>query len=132
MGLESASVLSHLLGRARKHERGRIRAALGVYERPSKERTGRIISASLENGRVWQLPDGPAQEERDRQLLEGGERPGAGFPNMLADPAFQQWLWGFDAAKAAGEAWEACSSGARETGKGLMREEASSLVISKL
>lgn len=132
MGLESASVLSHLLGLARKDGRGQIRAALGVYERLRKERTGRIISASLENGRVWQLPDGPAQEERDRQLLEGGKRPGAGFPNMLADPGCQKWLWGFDAAKAAGEAWKAYSSGAREMGKGLMREEVSSLVISKL
>ncbi|KAI9898873.1 hypothetical protein N3K66_005334 [Trichothecium roseum] len=134
MGLESSSVLSHLLGRARRNDRGQIRAALGVYERMSKERSGWIIRASLENGRVWQLPDGPAQEERGRQLLAGGEGPG--FPNMLADPDFREWLWGFDAAKAAGEAWEAYlswESGEIGRARGLLDgDEASSLVFSRI
>lgn len=44
---------------------------------------------------IWQLLDGPEQEERDRRLLE--DEPGEGFPNLLADPVFQRWLWGFDA-----------------------------------
>lgn len=41
------------------------------------------------------MRDGPIQEERDRQLLE--EEPFEGYPNRLADPVFQNFLYGYDA-----------------------------------
>ncbi|KAG9252369.1 uncharacterized protein F5Z01DRAFT_690559 [Emericellopsis atlantica] len=100
MGLESALTLVHVLKNARGH--AQIGAALGVYETLRKERSARIIRASLKNGRLWQLPNGPLQQERDRELLN--DTPSAGFPNLLADPFFQEWLWGFDATKAVDEA----------------------------
>jgi salicylate hydroxylase len=96
MGLESASVLVSVLTKARGH--GEIGTALGVYQELRKERAARIIRASLKNGRLWQLPNGPLQHERDRELLY--DTPSAGFPNLLADPYFQEWLWGFDATRA--------------------------------
>lgn len=40
------------------------------------------------------MHDGPLQAERDR-LLVGNKRT-AGFPFMLEDPTFQQWLWSYD------------------------------------
>ncbi|KAK7748757.1 hypothetical protein SLS53_000781 [Cytospora paraplurivora] len=88
-----------------------VKDCLDVYQRLRKERTGHAskefpvcVRASLKNGEIWQLPNGPLKEERDRVFLH--ETPSAGFPNLLADPFFQNWLWGFDAPKAANEAWE--------------------------
>lgn len=49
------------------------------------------------------MASGPLQEERDRVLRE--ELPSAGWPNMLGDPFFQGWLWGFDAREEAERAW---------------------------
>ncbi|KAI6778751.1 3-hydroxybenzoate 6-hydroxylase [Emericellopsis cladophorae] len=100
MGLESASILAHVLNNAKGH--AQTGAALRVYEVLRKERSARIIRASLKNGRLWQLPNGPLQRERDRELRN--DTPSAGFPNLLADPFFQEWLWGFDATKAMDEA----------------------------
>lgn len=51
------------------------------------------------------MADGPLKDERDRQFLY--ETPTVGYPNPLADPFFQEWLWGFDATKTANSAWEA-------------------------
>ena len=50
-------------------------------------------------GEIWHMPNGALQIERDRQLLD--EIPSAGYPNMLADPFFQVWLWGFNAKESA-------------------------------
>ena len=44
---------------------------------------------------IWHLPNGALQADRDRRLMN--EVPTVGYPNMLADPFFQAWLWGFDA-----------------------------------
>ncbi|KAG8169785.1 hypothetical protein KVR01_000530 [Diaporthe batatas] len=101
IGLESAAVLAGLLGKVRSKQD--VPKVLGLYERLRKERSGHAIRASLRNGRVWQVPDGPLKEERDRQLLN--ETPTAGFPNILADPFFQSWLWGYDTSKVVDEAW---------------------------
>ncbi|KUI59747.1 3-hydroxybenzoate 6-hydroxylase [Cytospora mali] len=102
MGLESVSVLATLLAKASHGKQ--VRDSLELYQRLRKERTGHIIRASLKNGEIWQLPNGPLKDERDRVFLH--ETPSAGFPNLLADPFFQSWLWGFDAHKTADEAWE--------------------------
>ncbi|KAF3766661.1 FAD/NAD(P)-binding domain-containing protein [Cryphonectria parasitica EP155] len=102
MGLESISVLAQLLSKA--HSREQVRDCLDVYQRLRKERTGHVNRAGLKNGAIWQMPDGPLRDERNRVLLN--ETPSVGFPNPLADPFFQVWLWGFDAPTAANEAWE--------------------------
>lgn len=94
-------VLSNLLGKARDH--AEVPDVLALYELRRKDRAGHVIRASMRNGRTWQMPDGPLKDERDRQFLE--DVPGAGYPNLLADPLSQSWLWSFDAAKDADEAW---------------------------
>ncbi|KAI1819659.1 FAD binding domain-containing protein [Xylaria intraflava] len=106
-GIESVATLAHLLGKARGQ--GEVNEALGIYQRLRKERTGHVIRATLRTGEIWQMPDGPLQEERDRQFLH--ETPTVGYPNPLADPFFQEWLWGFDSTKTANEAWEAHEKG---------------------
>lgn len=103
MGLESAVTLVSLLRHAR--DNGDIGGCLKVYEGLRKHRAAHIIRASLKNGRLWQLPNGPLQKERDRELLQS-ETPTAGFPNLLADPYFQNWLWGVEAHREADLAWE--------------------------
>lgn len=94
-------VLANLLGKARSH--ADLPDVLALYERRRKERAGHVIRASMRNGRTWQMPNGPLKDERDRHFLE--EVPGAGYPNPLADPFFQSWLWSFDAVRDADEAW---------------------------
>lgn len=101
MGLESMSVLARLLGTAQS--RDQVSGRLEVYQHLRKARTGHVTRAGLKNGAIWQLPNGPLKDERDRILLS--ETPTAGFPNLLADPIFQSWLWDFDAIKVADEAW---------------------------
>ncbi|KAI1169891.1 FAD binding domain-containing protein [Nemania sp. FL0916] len=102
-GIESVSTLAQLLGKAKNQDQ--VREGLGIYQRLRKERTGHVIRATLKTGELWQMADGPLKEERDRQFLH--ETPTVGYPNPLADPFFQEWLWGFDATKTANEAWEA-------------------------
>ncbi|KAI1355942.1 FAD binding domain-containing protein [Xylaria sp. FL0043] len=102
-GIESVSTLAQLLGLAKNQYQ--VRRGLGIYQHLRKERTGHVIRATLKTGEIWQMPDGPLKEERDRQFLH--ETPTVGYPNPLADPFFQEWLWGFDATKTANEAWAA-------------------------
>ncbi|KAL7627698.1 hypothetical protein AAE478_001892 [Parahypoxylon ruwenzoriense] len=102
-GVESVSVLAHLLGKA-EHWR-QVIDLLDIYQRLRKERTGHVIRATLKTGRLWQMADGPLKDERDREFLH--DTPTVGYPNPLADPFFQEWLWGFDAPEAADRAWSA-------------------------
>ncbi|KAI1209080.1 FAD/NAD(P)-binding domain-containing protein [Annulohypoxylon truncatum] len=103
LGLESASVLAHLLGKSQSLTE--INDALEIFHRLRKERVGHVLRASMKNGRVWQMADGPLKDERDKELVTENDNPTAGYPNLLADPFFQPWLWGFDAKEAADEAW---------------------------
>ncbi|KAF2969156.1 hypothetical protein GQX73_g4416 [Xylaria multiplex] len=102
-GIESVSTLAQLLGKARNQDQ--VHEGLGIYQRLRKERTGHVIRATLRTGEIWQMADGPLQEDRDRRFLH--ETPTVGYPNPLADPFFQEWLWGFDATKTANDAWDA-------------------------
>ena len=94
-------MLAHLLGKAED-----LRQAidlLGIYQDLRKERTGHVIRATLKTGRLWQMADGPLKDERDREFLH--DPPTIGYPNPLADPIFQEWLWGFDPTETANRAW---------------------------
>ena len=92
IGLESASVLSYLLSSATHPSQ--IPELLYLNNSLRQPRVRRIIEASKRAGEMWMLPDGPLQVERDRVFLE---KKGEGYPNMLEDPEFQEWLWGVDA-----------------------------------
>ncbi|KAI2615213.1 FAD binding domain-containing protein [Hypoxylon sp. NC1633] len=110
-GIESITVMAHLLGRATDGQQ--VKKCLSIYQLLRKERTTHIIRATLKTGRLWQMPDGPLKEERDREFLN--DIPTVGYPNPLADPFFQSWLWGFDAQKAADDAWAAFQHSSEET-----------------
>ncbi|RYP00869.1 hypothetical protein DL764_006392 [Monosporascus ibericus] len=122
--IESVSVLAHLLGKAVAEDdddddgrrRVAVSDALYVYQRLRKERTAHVIKATLKTGRLWQMPDGPLKDERDRELLRETRNPSIGCPNPLADPFFQRWLWNFHAPEAADRAWAAYRRGAAGRG----------------
>ncbi|KAI0152980.1 FAD binding domain-containing protein [Xylariaceae sp. FL1272] len=101
MGIESVAILSHLLAQSIGEDR--INRSLQIYQLLRKDRTAHVCRATLKTGMIWQMPDGPLQNERDRQFL--CETPTIGYPNPLEDPFFQEWLWGFDVATAVREAW---------------------------
>ena len=100
-------MLARMMAKTKTDEQRR--ECMEMYQRVRKERTGHINRATLKNGRNWQMADGPLKEERDREFLE--DTPSVGYPNLLADPFFQEWLWGFDAAAAAEKAWAAQQNG---------------------
>ena len=102
MGFESASVLANLLAKATAT--AQIPALLKVYSSMRQSRTSHVIRASKNLGIAFTLPKGPLQAERDRALREE-KPPCVGYPHVLEDPFFQSWLWGFNAKKAADEAW---------------------------
>lgn len=102
-GIESVAVLAYLLGKDKNRQH--VKDCLNIYQRLRKERTAHVIRATLKTGRLWQMQDGPLKDERDREFLN--DTPSVGYPNPLADPFFQSWLWGFDARKAAENAWAA-------------------------
>ncbi|RYO73976.1 hypothetical protein DL766_006229 [Monosporascus sp. MC13-8B] len=120
-GIESVSVLAHLLGKAVAEDDDddddrweRVGDALDIYQRLRKDRTTHVIRATLKTGRLWQMPDGLLKDKRDRELLRETGNHSVGYPNPLADPFFQRWLWGFDApeaAEAADRAWAAYQRG---------------------
>lgn len=56
-------------------------------------------------GKLSMLPNGPLQEGRDIKLRVK-TAPSAGYPFVLMDPVFQDWLYGFDGRKEASEAWD--------------------------
>jgi salicylate hydroxylase len=114
MGLESISVLACLLGTA--HSQHEVKDVLRIYQHLRKARTGHVIRAGLKNGAMWQLANGPLKDERDRVL---SETPTPGFPNLLADPFFQSWLWDFDASKTAGRGREMFLS-SNPAGRGIL------------
>ena len=93
MGMESAAVLARLVGTATlSHE---IPKLLRRYQALRKPRTTHIIKSSKRMEEIYNMRDGPLQAERDRLMTE--DKRAAGFPFMLADPTFQEWLWGYDA-----------------------------------
>ncbi|KAK4145169.1 putative salicylate hydroxylase [Dichotomopilus funicola] len=118
MGYESAALLAALVSKATAPTQ--VRDALAIYERKRKERTSLMIRATLRQGRFTQMADGPLQEARDRELRESAGFPTAGCPNMMSDPFFQRWMWGFDAEKEADEAWEEYKRGCERVPEGFV------------
>ncbi|RYP14336.1 hypothetical protein DL765_006439 [Monosporascus sp. GIB2] len=98
-GIESVSVLAHLLGKAIVED----------GDDDDDDRRRRV--GDHEDGWLWQMPDGPLKDERERELLRETGNPSVGYPNPLADPFFQRWLWGFDAPGTADRAWAAYRRG---------------------
>ena len=111
MALESGYVISCLLSKVTSLSQ--LPFILRLYASIRQPRTRRAKQRSHEMRDTCQLPDGPAQRERDRVFKE--EKPGPGFPNPWADPEFQQWMWGFDARAETESIWQKSCEGSRET-----------------
>lgn len=77
---------------------------LSLYERVRLPRATQVRRRSHAMRATHGFPDGAQQRERDRLMALA---PFDGHPNAWADPVFQPWLWGHDAAAAAGQAWDA-------------------------
>ena len=92
MGVESAAILSNLFSSA-PHS-AEVCDLLKMYNSTQLRRTKTIIACSRLMGDILEMPDGPAQIERDRQL--GHDTPKNGFPFGWADPDLQNLLWSYD------------------------------------
>jgi salicylate hydroxylase len=66
-GIEDGATLAACLAA----EPSDVAAALGRYESLRRPRTARIQALSMENKTRFHLPDGPAQQDRDRQMASG-------------------------------------------------------------
>lgn len=100
--MEDAGVLGAIFGRLT--DKSQVADALRVFEEVRKPRAAEVRKRTLAQKAMYGLCRGPAQEDRDAKLSLG---PIEGSPNALADPGFQGWLWGYDAADAGVKAWEA-------------------------
>ncbi|KAL4936599.1 hypothetical protein BDV06DRAFT_89991 [Aspergillus oleicola] len=81
-----------------------IPLALQAYEKSRKQRAETVQQSGTLNRVTLHLPDGPEQEARDEQFrasLKGGAN-----PDKWSDRQTQEFLWGWDAEKAALETWQ--------------------------
>ena len=93
--VEDGAVLGQLLAHVTTAHRNNLRPVLDTFERLRKARTTAVVRGSTVVRDVFHKPDGAAQRERDRVLLE--DQPAEGFPNRWRDPVFQRFLFGYDA-----------------------------------
>ena len=117
MAMEDAAMLGRLF--ALSEHPAQIPDLLTIYEHIRRPRTMEVKRRSKEMRATHGFPDGPLQEERDRQMaLE----PFEGYPNAWADPVFQKWLWGYDAVQEADKAWNVYKKGLFPGTRGAWRE----------
>ncbi|KAI9371620.1 hypothetical protein BJX61DRAFT_17546 [Aspergillus egyptiacus] len=100
--VEDAAALGVLLSEITSKQE--IPFALQAYEKSRKERAETVQQSGSANRITLHLPDGPEQEARDKQFqasLNGGSN-----PDKWSDRQTQEFLWGWDAEKAALQTWE--------------------------
>ncbi|KAI0898712.1 FAD/NAD(P)-binding domain-containing protein [Annulohypoxylon nitens] len=95
--IEDGVVLGRLLGHVQKKEQ--IVKALEMYEKLRKSRGDAIVKETFIQRDIFQIVDGPKQQERDEIFLsqleeENKQNP---FPIRILCPEFQPWLFGYDA-----------------------------------
>lgn len=105
--VEDGATLGAIL--AQIEHKAQIHDALIIFEAARKQRTSHIVRGSAALREIFHIPDGPIQEERDRQLAE--ELPFEGFPNRWADPVFQKWLFDYDVYSEVNNMWKLYRSG---------------------
>lgn len=98
--VEDAAALGVLLSTiSSRHE---IPRALQVYEESRKPRAEAVQQSGSDNRITLHLPDGPEQVARDEQFRASTV---GSNPDKWSDREMQRVLWGWDAEKAALEAW---------------------------
>jgi salicylate hydroxylase len=94
--VEDGAVLGLLLGYMTRREE--LPKALHTYQRLRKARGDAIARETFKQREAFHLPDGPAQEARDRIFLSQLDRPlRSPFPSRWTCPEVQPWLYGYDA-----------------------------------
>ncbi|KAE8160122.1 hypothetical protein BDV40DRAFT_302544 [Aspergillus tamarii] len=99
--VEDAAALGVLLSTI--SSKNEIHMALQAYEKSRKQRAETVQQSGSANRITLHLPDGPEQQARDEQFrlsMTGGSN-----PDRWTDRETQNFLWGWDAEKAALEAW---------------------------
>lgn len=107
--LEDAAVLASLL--ARIESKDQIHDVLKVTENLRKWRSTQIVQGSTGCRDIFHLPDGPAQIQRDLDMLE----PGLGCPNRWADKKFRDFLFDYDAFAEGERGWNEYKAGKKPT-----------------
>ncbi|KAL4953288.1 hypothetical protein BDW69DRAFT_7054 [Aspergillus filifer] len=100
--VEDAAALGIVLSEITSKEE--IPLALQAYEKSRKQRAETVQQSGTLNRITLHLPDGPEQLARDEQFrasLKGGVN-----PDKWSDRQTQEFLWGWDAEKAALETWQ--------------------------
>lgn len=101
--IEDGACLAECLARARTA--ADLPDLLRAYESIRKPRAERVQKGTRDSSHVWHLPDGPAQEERDRAFAvmaaavrdeESDAALDRANPNSLSSKNFQPWLFGHD------------------------------------
>ncbi|KAJ9488550.1 hypothetical protein VN97_g4764 [Penicillium thymicola] len=98
--VEDAAALGVVLSAISSREE--IPHALSVYEKSRKKRAETVQQSGSENRITLHLPDGPEQIARDAQFkasISGNN------PDKWSDRRTQEFLWGWDAEKAALDTW---------------------------
>ncbi|KAJ5742183.1 FAD binding domain protein [Penicillium manginii] len=104
--LEDGAVLGRLLGHVRHS--ADVPHAIKLYEYLRKERSRTIALETFKQREVFHLPDGEAQQQRDAVFaaaMVSGPTPA--FSSRWTCPAFQPWLYGYDAYAEADRAFDA-------------------------
>ena len=102
MGIEDGAALAETLERATNTED--IMRVLPAFETIRKPRAELIASASATLGKMWQMPDGEAQQQRDERMKatpiwDAKTWDGTHvdeIPGSLRDPKYQTWVMGYD------------------------------------
>ena len=89
---EDAAVLGSLFSHVKNREQ--IPNLMTQFHQIRMSRSMEVLEKSAAMRETFGMPDGIAQQERDAQIAMD---PHEGCPITLADPAFQKWLWGYNA-----------------------------------
>jgi len=99
MGLEDGAALGECLERAKSIED--IPRLLHVFESIRKPRAELLSKVSANTSHLWQLPDGEAQQKRDKYMKstpmwkESDAWDGThidDIPESATDPTYQEWV----------------------------------------
>ena len=102
MGIEDGAALAETLERATNTED--IKRVLPAFEKIRKPRAELIASASAMLGKIWQMPDGEAQQQRDERMKAmpiwdaktwNGTHADE-IPGSLRDRKHQAWVMVYD------------------------------------
>ncbi|KAJ5495653.1 MonooxygenaseFAD-binding [Penicillium diatomitis] len=110
--VEDAAALGVLLSTI--SSRREIPQALAAYETSRKLRADGVQQSGSANRVTMHLPDGPEQVARDAQFRLSAV---GASPDRWSDREMQRILWGWDAEKAALEAWCELNGGSKQSAR---------------